>query len=376
MKTAIMTLALSDNYGAALQTCGLAHAIKSLGHEAKVYRYQNWSRITYGMSAVSRLKHKAFLLAKAILTQNQRKRRFNAFREAYIPLTDKLYGNNDQLRAAPGDYDVYISGSDQIWNPKLFIFDYSYFLDFVPKGKKKVSFASSFGKADFEESYKEKCGQLLSDFSYISVREKSGEAIVKELCGKKAVTSVDPSLLLTKQDWAPMMVSASSKAKAFNGILCYFMPGDDLVTDAIESVARQLHERTGLPIMRLGIKEHKVFSYPRVETDIKAGPAEFLAYFAGAQYVVTNSFHGTAFSINFGKECYIPINDTLPKEKALHERVTSLLTQAEATQLMLSASNPVLPENRELDWAAIQANLSRMREDSLQHLKTALEETI
>lgn len=373
MKAAIMTLALSDNYGAALQTCGLAHAIKSLGHEAKVYRYQNWSRITYGMSAVSRLKHKAFLFAKAILTQNQRKRRFNAFREAYIPLTDKLYGNNDQLRAAPGDYDIYISGSDQIWNPKLFVFDYSYFLDFVPEGKKKISFASSFGKADFEESYKEKCGKLLSEYSHISVREKSGEAIVKDLCGRDAVTSVDPSLLLTRQDWVPMMENASEKAKAFRGILCYFMPGDNLVANAIESMARQLHEKTGLPIMRLGIKEHKVFSYPRGETDIKAGPADFLAYFAGAQYVVTNSFHGTAFSVNFGKECYVPINDTLPKEKALHERITSLLTQVGATGFMLPASKPVLPDSRELDWTNIQANLSAMRAASMKYLKTALE---
>ena len=372
MKTAIMTLALSDNYGAALQACALARAIENLGHETQVYRYQDWSRITYGMSAVSRLKHKAFLLAKAVLTQNQRKKRFHAFRESYIPLTAKSYCNNAQLQADPGDYDVYISGSDQIWNPKLFVFDYSYFLDFVPEGKKKISFASSFGKAVFEDSYKEKCGQLLRDYSHISVREKSGEAIVKELCGKEVVTSVDPSLLLTRQDWTPMMESASQKAKTFNGILCYFMPGDNLVTEAIESVAQQLHERTSLPIMRLGIKEHKVFSYPRGETDIKAGPADFLAYFAGAQYVVTNSFHGTAFSVNFGKECYIPINDALPKEKALHERITSLLTQVEATQLMLPASNPIVPEGRDLDWNAVQSNLSRLRESSMRYLETAL----
>ncbi len=374
MKTAIMTLALSDNYGAALQTCGLAHAIKTLGHEATVYRYQNYARMTYGLSAAGLLKYKAFRMVKTILTQNQRKKRFDAFRESYIPLTAKYYGNNDALRADPGDYDVYISGSDQIWNPKLFIFDYSYFLDFVSAGKKKISFASSFGKADFEESYKEKCGKLLSEFSHISVREKSGEAIVADLCGKKAATCVDPTLLLDKQTWAPMMENASEKAKAFNGILCYFMPGDKLVTDAIESIAQQLHKKTGLPIMRLGIKEHKVFSYPAGETDIKAGPAEFLRYFAGAEYVVTNSFHGTAFSVNFGKECYIPINDTLPPEKALHERITSLLNQVGATELMLPASNPTVPEDRKIDWDNVQSNLSRLRQDSMEYLKNALEE--
>ncbi len=374
MKTAIMTLALSDNYGAALQTCGLAHAIRALGHDTRVYRYQNWSRITYGMSALSRIKYEGFRLSKAILTQGVRQKRFDAFRESHIPFTQKFYGNNEELRADPGEFDVYISGSDQIWNPKLFVFDYSYFLDFVPEGKKKISFASSFGKAGFEEDYKEKCGKLLGEFSHISVREKSGEAIVKDLCGKTATTCVDPTLLLTRQDWAPMMENASEKARNFRGILCYFMPGDKLVTDAIESIAQQLHKKTGLPIMHLGIKEHTVFSYKRGETDIKAGPADFLAYFSGAQYVVTNSFHGTAFSMNFGKECYIPINDTLPKGKALHERITSLLTQVGATERMLPASNPILPEDLHTDWTQIASNLSRMRQDSMEYLKHALEE--
>lgn len=372
MKAAIMTLALSDNYGAALQSYGLSKTLTDMGVENEVYRYQDWSRITYGMSKVSRMKYEALKVAKFLLTGGARAKGFAAFREAYIPMTQKLYGNNAQLRQEPGEYDVYISGSDQIWNPKLFVFDYSYFLDFVPEGKKKISYASSFGKAGFEESYKEKCGQLLSQYSHISVREKSGEAIVKELCGKDAFTAVDPTLLLTREEWMPLTENASEESKKFNGILCYIMPGDKLVENAIESIAQQLHQKTGLPIMRLGIKEHKVFSYKKGETDIKAGPAEYLAYFAGAQYVVTNSFHGTAFSVNFGKEAFIPINDTLPPEKALHERVKSLLTQVGAEELMISASKPLLTE-RNLDKEKIAANLAALRKRSMDYLKRALE---
>lgn len=184
---------------------------------------------------------------------------------------------------------------------------------------------------------------------------------------------MDPTLLLTRQDWEPMMEDATEEAKAFNGILCYIMPGDKMVEAAIESLAQQLHNKTGLPIMRLGIKEHKVFCYKSGETDIKAGPAEFLAYFAGAQYVVTNSFHGTAFCVNFGKECYIPINDTLPPEKALHERVKSLLTQVEVTELMVPVSDPVLPEKRDLDWKKVESNLESMRTASMEYLRNALE---
>lgn len=372
MKAAIMTLALSDNYGAALQTYGLVKALEDMDITPAVYRYQDWSRVTYGMSAAARVKHQAFKTVKGCLTMGKRTKRFAAFREKYLAMTAKTYGNNAQLRADPGDYNVYISGSDQIWNPKLFIFDYSYFLDFVPQGKKKISYASSFGKAGFEDSYKEKCGALLSQYSHISVREKSGEAIVKDLCGKEAVTCLDPTLLVTKAQWEPLMADASEKAKNFQGILCYIMPGDSLVTDAIESLAQQLHQKTGLPIMRLGIKEHTVFRYKAGETDIKAGPAEFLAYFAGARYVVTNSFHGTAFCVNFGKEAYIPINDTLPPEKALHERIVSLLTLTDAMALTVPASNPVLRQ-KPMGQEKITEKLAALRQASLDYLKGALE---
>lgn len=170
-----------------------------------------------------------------------------------------------------------------------------------------------------------------------------------------------------------MMADASDKAKNFKGILCYFMPGDALVNDAIENIAQQLHKTTGLPIMRIGFKEYQIFRYPKGETDIEAGPAEFLAYFSGAEYVVTNSFHGTAFALNFGKPCYNPINDTLPPEKALHERIVSLLTQTEATAQMLPASNPVLPESDDIDRQKSQALLQALREQSYAYLKEALE---
>lgn len=373
MKTAIMTLALSDNYGAALQCLGLAKALQKMGVDTELFRYQDWSRVTYGMSALSRLKFEGQKAVTAVLTQKARAKRFAAFRENYIPMTKKLYSNNAQLQQDPGHYDVYISGSDQIWNPKLFLFDYSYFLDFAPEDAKRISYASSFGSASFNPAYKEKCGKLLEQYSHISVREKSGEKIVEDLCGKKATTCLDPSLLLTQEDYLPMMADATAQAKNFRGILCYIMPGDILVTDAIESLAQQLHKKTGLPIMRLGIKAHHIFRYPKGEADTKAGPAEFLAYFAGAQYVVTNSFHGTAFALNFGKPCYNPINDTLPPEKALHERIVSLLTQTEATAQMIPVSNPVLPETRDLDMEKSQALLNALREQSYTYLKNALE---
>ena len=372
MRAAVITLILSNNFGAALQGVAFGVVLKQLGIKAEFYRYQNKERILYGMSFLRRILHWGMNCVRWLLTFGQRKRRFKQFRESYIPMTDKVYSQNEQLRQCPGDHDVFISGSDQIWNPEIFAQDYSYFLDFVPEGKKKISYASSFGSAGFHEAYRQKCGDLLSQYTHISVRETSGEKIVAELCGKTAITCLDPTLLLTPQQWKPMMENASTNAKQFVGILCYIMPGDKIVETAIESLAQQLHQKTGLPIMRLGIKEYKVFCYPHGETDIQAGPAEFLAYFAGAEYVVTNSFHGTAFAMNFGKKCYNPINDKLNGETALHERMISLLKQLDAMDQIVLAGQPVLREHIDMDMDRSQQLLNQLRHRSMEYLTNAL----
>lgn len=372
MKIVIITTALSDNYGAALQTYALAEFLKQNGYYVDVYNYNNPKRISGSMTLKQNVIHRGLEFFKSIVTLGIKKKRFEEFRNQYIPLTKKKYKSNLELNQDYGDYDVYISGSDQIWNPDFFVFDTSYFLDFLPEDKFRISYASSFGKATFgSEKYSEKCGRLLSKYNYISVREKSGINIVNELCKQKAHLVLDPTLLLNSDSW----VNLCTKECKDKFILCYIMPGDKTVVAAIDTIARMLQDLSGLRILRIGIKEYEIFRYKRNEIDLCAGPIEFLNYFKHAEYVVTNSFHGTAFGINFQKKLYVPINDSLNSSKALHERIMSLLELFNATEVLIPVSQ--IQDDFHLDtkqefMSSVGEKLELEREKSKQWLLNAL----
>lgn len=371
MNVAIMTTALSPNYGAALQTYALSRAILDLNIDVDVYSYNDKRRLTDGMNLLSKVKYYLWNTSKIFLFGGKKEKAFKVFRNENIPMTEKTYRCNQELCDDPGEYDVYIAGSDQIWNPDFFRYDMSYFLNFVPEGKKKISYASSFAKRVFSSPYYDECSKLLSDFDAISVREHSGINIVKELCGKEAVQVLDPTLLLNRNEWAMITENSSLRAKQFSGILCYIMPGDKAVTNAIEKNAQMIHKLTGLPIMRLGIKEYNWKKYKAEEVDLFASPTDFVTYFLNAQYVVTNSFHGTAFGINFGKQTIIPYNSQLKKEKAIHERIFSLLEELESFELLIP-NEQIINELPIQNVDKTSKLLQKEREKSILFLKSAL----
>lgn len=373
MKVVIMTTVLSENYGAALQAYALKEVIESLGISANNYRYNDPLRILGSMSGIQKIKHKLWKMGVAVITGNRKSKRFTSFQENYLALTPKMFTSADQLRDNYGEYDVYIAGSDQIWNPDFFVYDTSYFLDFIPPEKRKISYASSFGKADFLcEEYSEKCGELLKQFKCVSVRERSGVDIVYKLCGKKAECVLDPTLLLTRDDWTKL-VKTQKKEEDF--ILCYTMPGDKIVTRAIEKVAQKLSLTTGLPLKRIGNKEYDVLKFGRRSCDIEAGPEEFVNYFYRARYVVTNSFHGVAFSLNFGKDFFVPINNALRTNTALHERLLSVIELLRAYEAIINTSDITSGLDLKLhliDHETVNERLQIERKKSLEFLKNAI----
>lgn len=373
MDTVVLTTALSNNYGAALQTYAMVKAINKTGAEAVVYRYNNPNRINNSMTIKQRIIHNIWNVVTVAIGRKKKQKKFEEFRNEYIPLTEQLFQSSEELMRNYGNYDVYIAGSDQIWNPDFFIDDLSYFLDFLPEEKKRISYASSFGKSEFKsEKYRDKCAMLLSRFQHISVREQSGMKIAKSLCGIDAEWVLDPTLLLNKYDW---MKLADTDILTDEIILCYTMPGDRVVTESIEKIAKQLQLITGLPVVRIGNKEYDVFKYGRKSCDIEAGPLEFVRYFLKAKYVVTNSFHGTAFSLNLDKDFIIPINDSLKTSTALHERILSILKLLGAESAVIKTSE--LDKTIDFSKHAIQHGkisdkLEEERKRSFEYLKLAI----
>ena len=380
MKIGIITL-INGNYGALLQTFALAKKINDLGAEAEVLRYNDKNRITHGMSLIRICKYYMKKLMLFVMTGNGKVKKFDKFTNDYIPLTKRKYTLRSELLETSPEYDVYVSGGDQIWNPDIFCYDTSYFLDFVPDNKRRVSYASSFGKVFFNAVNKEKYGEFLRKYKYISVRETSGRAVIRELCGEDAEAEIclDSTLLLDKSEWNKLYGNYNGRHYGKKYILCYVIPGDDLVTNAIDRIAEKLSADTGFPIMRIGIHEYQILKYDRKSYDLIAGIDDFLYMFSNAEYVITNSYHGTAFSINFGVPFYVPVNGNISAETALHERIISILCLFGLENLIIPVKNDVdvmninIPAVHGIDFKKISEKLIYERQKSISYLKKAIE---
>ena len=311
-----------NNYGATLQAVALNKKLNSLGFDTENLDYNDKKRVFRSLSAVGKIKY--FLRQKIVvplLIGGAKKKKFAAFRARYLKRSAQKWNSKEALLKNPPDYDVYISGSDQIWNPDVIRDDYNYLLAFAPDDKKKSAYASSFGKGKLPKSKEEIYRRYLKRFDAIGVREESGRKLVEGLIQKECKTVLDPTLLLSKEEWAELAAETTEKEPY---VLCYYMPGDEVVCRAIEEIAKRIARERGLKIINLGLKEY--YSLKRgIDFRAKAGPEDFVGLFLHADYVVTNSFHGTAFSTNFNKQVYVPINASLDKEKSRHTRMVDYL---------------------------------------------------
>ena len=339
---------------------------------AENLHYNDKNRVFGSLSTFGKIK---YLLRKKVIVPlligNKKKKRFEEFRQKHLKQSAQKWTTKEDLLANPPCYDVYVSGSDQIWNPDVIVNDYNYLLAFAPDDKKKVAYASSFGKAEIPESKREIYQKYLSRYSEIGVREESGTRLVQDLTGKACTTVLDPTLLLTKDEWAQF---AKENKEEEPYVLCYYMPGDDTVCNAIASIAQRISEQKGLKIINLGLKEHYRLKR-NFDFRATAGPEEFLTLFLHADYVVTNSFHGTAFATNFHKQLYVPINTALDSKKARHTRITDylrLIGLEEATVPIVPDSKPLNFTLKEIDYENAGRVLEKKREESIEFLAHAI----
>lgn len=217
-----------------------------------------------------------------------RESRFQEFIDK-IPQTSKM--QKESLYHLNADYDVFICGSDQIWNPKFF--DGRYMLDFVSDDKIKIAFSPSFGTTNIPNSLKELYKKKLSRLDAISVREDVGCKIVQNLIHKNASHLCDPTLLLSAKDWERALQFRSQQGKY---ILCYFLSDNEWYLDMVKKVQNYLN----LPIRIIGVKR---MSYTFKNSEIiHPGPNEFVQVIANANFVITDSFHGMLFSTNFNRK--------------------------------------------------------------------------
>ncbi len=363
MKTGLVTFYHIHHYGALLQAYATERAVEALGGECEIVDYyvnQNNAlfRAPTGLGSAAADAHTALHYGAL----KARYDRFEAFSRQYLKRSSHRYESAAELAGADLPYDVILSGSDQIWNPKIFPdgkFDPVFFGAFSQK--RKIAYAPSFGIPSVPEGMEEELRSYLDAFSHISVRERQGQAIVEHVTGKTVPVVLDPTLLLDQSAWSAI---AAPPAEKGGYILCYCIskPG------ALAPYIRRLAEETGLPVVQLcGIRQRV---HPKARCVLDAGPAEFLGLFRGASYVCTNSFHGTVFSVQFQKPFFTAV---APSELAAPEssRTFSLLSR-------LGLENRVVGKGDTADvhdaicWSEVERRLEQARRDSVEYLRRAL----
>ena len=323
MKCGIITFHRAINYGGVLQAYALQEYInKKLDIDCEIidYRCENIENVYKCRLSELNLKALTKYLYKLPI-HLKKKKAFDKFVERHIKKGKSV--NKFALEKESDRYNIIITGSDQVWGKPRINIDHSYFLDFVKDSRKKASYEASFGAEKIESDIKEKYRELLGDFTYISVREKTGANIVKEITGKTAEVSIDPTFLLNKEQWAKI---ASSKLKGKKYLLIYTLTNSKSVIDT----ARKIAKEKGLEIYNISdaVKEEKGIK------NLKAlSPQEWVGAFMNASYVVTNSFHGTAFSINFNKNFNTEVSKGIASRGS---RITDLLDMLNLSERLIN----------------------------------------
>lgn len=350
MKKAIIFTYKHSNYGAVLQCYALYHYLSSrLNLDVKVLDYTTQEHLESDKIIKKRssntLKNLILMILSWLRYIPLRKRiiRTRLFKNKLISFT-RRYSNPTEVIIDPPIADIYVTGSDQVFNINSNNRDV-YFLNFPKKESKKIAYSPSFGTIEFDTDVKKSIKSYVADFDALSCREDDGALLLSDLTGKKIQTTLDPTLLLSPNDWLQIAVKPSYNK---DYILIYDLNGKENLIN----IAKRIQEQTKLRIVCITDKIEKFY---HIDKQIySAGPAEFVGLFANASYVVTDSFHGTIFSIQFHKPFYTYI--AIEKSSS---RISSLLNKLNLSKRILrkkdiSSFNPESidfkePETRLLD---------------------------
>lgn len=354
------------NFGAALQAVALFKTIRAMGAQCHLIDYRNpfFEKRYRAFHLPHRCSVKTIAWSLAMVPYNLKQiSGFRRFVRENTELT-KPIKTKAELAEMGSQYDLYITGSDQVWNLDCSGGETAYFLDFV-SDKSKNAYAASFGDWKVTEGNADLYQSLLSDFDNISVRERSGVAMVKELTGKDCVQTLDPTLLLDQKQW-DSIAGQTKRLLDKEYVLLYFMAASKEARAHMRKVAKQIAKSRGCEILLIGGSMHKVKD--GIHYANPTSPYEFVSLFRDAAFVVTNSFHGTAFSVNYQKPFYSYVKPELTVEG----RVESLLKLLGLETRIFSYSEEIPDVDQAINYSAAGDALIQARNSSLQYLQGVL----
>ena len=375
-KVGIITMHKVLNYGSYLQTLATYKYIERLGFDPIIIDYHypteyhltnaaNFKKSSPAKKNITLTERIVRKLAYWIVRPNIeiKKKSFSSFYSKHIKFTNPYY-REEELFDNPPVCDYYIVGSDQVWNPLFIYHDKSFYLSWVKNGGKRISYASSIAIKKIPEEFIGDFKTELKKFSSISVREDT--AILTSILGKDVKQVLDPTFLLDKQDWLRYFnLSPITKGKY---ILCYILGYSYNPYPYIYEVIEKLRKQLGYKVVFIDGEPANIYRGYKVMTNI--GPESFLNLFYYSQFIITTSFHGTAFAINFNKN-FISIVDG---NTTGDNRIVSIARQLDIeNECIVRKDTPVdqiqIPE---LEYKKINDRLDILRGNSMNFLKKAL----
>ncbi|MBR4254945.1 MAG: polysaccharide pyruvyl transferase family protein [Lentisphaeria bacterium] len=382
IRVGFITIHRGINFGTALQTFAMHTALERLGYSATLIDYQYPAK--YHLSKAARDENRkrfsflerfplVFSVARTIKRlmtgefweTRRQKDKFRAFLDR-IPHTKEY--DMAGIEKDPPQFDIYLTGSDQCWNPRYMHHDHSMLLNFAPDSAPKIAYASSFGCSELGPEFREEYRHYLLRYNALSVRERSGCSLIEDLTGRKDARYVlDPTFLLDGNDWLNAIKSNTIQVKG-KYILCYILDYVFNVYPAINAMIEEVRKAYGLPLVFIGKNLYPARSNVRTLMDV--GPEDFLDLVSKAAFVVTTSFHGTAFSINFRKDFLAILNPN----QSLDDRVANILkaTGMSDRGVLLGGSVSEVLKHKTDYSAQAEKCISDLRQESLSFLSNEL----
>jgi hypothetical protein len=370
----IATVTTGFNFGSSLQSFASKVILNDLGYEADLLKLKG-SLIT---GRDIRLKKLFVMIIRSLIYKKNLKALTGHFlktdKKKISQKTKKYFLEFNKNHLSPkefswselkkksknDDYYSFICGSDQVWNGDTLYVDPFYYLEFAPDDK-KIAFAPSFGREKLADYNIKTISEKLIKFKALSVREEAGCKIIKNITGKDSLALVDPTLVVSKEKWNELFL-LEKRFIENKYILVYFL---DKPSDSAELYIERLKKELEIDV--IGIPYD--FSSKNISKYIDAGPIEFMNLVYNAEYVVTDSFHGTAFSLNFGT-MFATFERSYGKSGNQSSRILSILNKVD----LINTFEPSELLLKNFDFTQVEYILKEEREKSTNYLKNAFTE--
>ncbi len=368
---AIMTWYRYQNYGTALQASAIYWQIKKLGYNPTLIQYtpkgNTYKEKTTILIFLKKICRRFFryLLGSEVYQTKERDQLFDQYLKERITETLPCE-TSESLMNLNRKYSAFICGSDQIWSP--ICFDENYFLIFVEEKRRMIAYAPSFGVSQInDQNIRVVIQQMLQRFQHLSVRELQGARIIRELTGQKVKVVLDPTLLLTSDEWDKYTGIQSVPQIEGKYMLCYFLGN----AARYRKFVKRCSKRWKISVYEIPIRRVRG-RYP--DFPFEVGPCEFVSLIRNAAFVFTDSFHGLAFSVNYG----IPfvVFERFQKDDPINQnsRIYSFLELLGIQERLIDpASSTNIDKLQSFNNAKeIQDRLNVMRRESINYLQTSL----